>query len=215
MSRHWRRHDLVTIAFHRHVGALRAAGQALSATVVAAGGEPGDDLIRESVLVVAADRDGRRRRADAVSRRGEEWQPDTLVIDGDTYWARTGTVVTTNHGDPRSSHGGADIIRLLLPSGVPAGFDLAPSGEVEQVAGRTCAVATAAPREADPFGRTPGAEVLHMIAGGTDFRFSIDLGTGVLLKVVKFVDGETAEICEFTGIAFNEPLGDDRFAPPF
>ena len=101
----------------------------------------------------------------------------------------------------------------MLPSVVPAGFDLAPTGELEEVAGRACAVASAAPREPDPWGRTPGSEVFHMIAGGTEFRLSIDLLTGVLLKVIKHVDGAVAEICEFTEIALDEPLNDTLFAP--
>jgi hypothetical protein len=213
MGHRWRRHDLVTIAFHRYMEALHDVGEPVSVYVASASDDSDDDLIRESVLAVAADRGGRRRRVDAVWRRREEWLPDALVIDGDTYWARTGNAVTTNHGDPRSSHGGADIIRLLLPSSLPAGFDLAPTGEVEQIAGRRCAVVSAAPREADQFGRTPGSEMLHMIAGGTDFRVSIDVETSALLKVVKFVDGQPAEVCEFTEIAFDQPLSDDLFAP--
>jgi hypothetical protein len=53
-----------------------------------------------------------------------------------------------------------------------------------------------------------------MIAGGTDFHLSIDLLTGALLQVIKFVDGAVAEICEFTTISFDEPLNDTLFAPP-
>jgi hypothetical protein len=37
--------------------------------------------------------------------------------------------------------------------------------------------------------------------------------TGVLLKVIKYVDGAVAEICEFTTIALDEPLNDTLFAP--
>jgi hypothetical protein len=210
---HWRRHDLTTTAFHRYTRTLLDGGQALSTFVTVAGDTPDDDLVRESILTLATDRHGTRRRAEALSRRGEQWQPDTLVIDGDRFWARTGTTVMTNQGDPRSQHGGAGIVRLLLPSSVPAGFDLAPTGETEQVAGRTCAIASAAPREPDPSGRTPGSEVFNMIAGGVDFRLSIDLGTGTLVKVVKFVDGEIAEVCEFTEITLDEALSDDLFAP--
>jgi hypothetical protein len=105
------------------------------------------------------------------------------------------------------------MINLLLPSAVPAGFDLAPTRELEQVAERTCAVATAAPRDIDPRWRHTGSEVFTMVAGGVDFRLSIDLSTGVLLRVVKFVDGATAEICEFTEIALDEPLDDALFSP--
>jgi hypothetical protein len=215
VSRHWRDQRLVTIAFHRRTAALSAAGQPPIATLTARSNNEGDvDPIIETVLTVAADHRGRRRRADLVSRRNEPLQPDTLIINGDTFWARTGSSTTTNAGNPRSSHGGAGIIDLLLPSAVPAGFDLAPTGELDEVAGRACAVASAAPRENDLWGRTPGSEVFNMIAGGTDFHLSIDLLTGALLQVIKFVDGAVAEICEFTTISFDEPLNDTLFAPP-
>jgi len=119
----------------------------------------------------------------------------------------------TNAGDPHHSHGGADIAALLLPSAVPAGFDLAPIGEQEVVANRPCAVAAASPHPPDPHRRTPGSEVFNMIAGGTDFRLSIDLHTGILLRVIKFVDAQTAEICEFTEITIDEQPDDSLFAP--
>jgi hypothetical protein len=172
-----------------------------------------DDPIVEAVLAVAADHRGWRRRADLVSRRNEPLQPDILVINGDRFWARTGSSTMRNAENPRGSHGGAGIIDLMLPSAVPAGFDVGPTGEVEQVADRACAVANAAPREPDRWGRTPGSEVFHMIAGGSEFRLSIDLHTGVLLRVIKYVDGAVAEICEFTTIAFDEPLDDALFGP--
>ncbi len=213
VTRQWRRHVLVTSAFEQYFEMLLAAGQQSMASARATRDDGDDDPIIESVLAVAADSHGRRRRAHAVSRRGEEWQADTVVIDGDTFWARTGASVVTNEGDPRRSHGGADIVALLLPSAVPAGFDLAATGEQELVAHRPCTVAAASPRQPDPHGRTPGSEVFNMIAGGTDFRLSIDLQTGILLRVIKFVGGEIAEVCEFTEITIDKQLDDALFAP--
>jgi hypothetical protein len=214
VSRHWRDQRLVTIAFRRYVDRFSAAGQPPIATLIARTSHAGeDDPIIETVLAVAADRRGRRRRADLVSRRNEPLQPDTLVINGDTFWARTGSSMTINGGNPRSSHGGAGIIDLMLPSSVPAGFDLGPTDEMDEVARRACTVVSAAPREPHHRERTPGSELFHMIAGGTEFRLSIDLLTGVLLKVIKYVDGAVAEICEFTTIAFDEPIDDALFDP--
>ena len=213
VTRQWRRQRLVTIAFEWHVDALEAAGRSIARITATRDDGDDDDPIIESVLRVAADSQGRRRRVEAVSRRGEEWQADTVVIDGDTFWARTGTSVATNGGDPNHSHGGADIVALLLPSAVPAGFDVAPTDEQDLIADRPCAVGTASPREPDPYGHIPGSEVFNMIAGGTDFRLSIDLETGILLRVIKFVDNELAELCEFTEITINEPLDDALFAP--
>jgi hypothetical protein len=171
VTRHWRDQRLVTIGFHQHTAALSAAGQPPITRLTARSNHEGDvDPIIETVLAVAADHRGRRRRADLVSRRNEPLQPDVLVIDGETFWARTGSSMTTNGGDPRRSHGLAGIIDLMLPSAVPAAFDLAPTGEMEQVAGRACAVASAAPREPDPSGLNPGSEVFHMIGGDLDDR---------------------------------------------
>lgn len=211
VARHWRDQDLVNIAFTRHVRAPREAGPIAAATLVASR-EGDDDPMRESVFAIATDRHGRRRRAEAISRRNEHVWADVLVIDGHTFWARTGTSTLTNDGDPNVTHGGAGIIDLLLPSAVPAGFELTPDGDLEVVAGRTCAVARAAPR-GNPDLPMLGSEVFNMIAGGDDFRLSVDLDTGVLLQVIKFVDGAAAELCEFTEITFDETLDDDLFAP--
>lgn len=214
VARQWQRHDLVTAAFEQRAAALAADGRVAVFSMQADGGDQPDPII-ELVLAVATDQGGRRRRADVLSRRGRSWAFDTLIVDGDAFWARTGGVTQSNGGDPNSSHGGADIVGLLTPSAVPGGFDLAVTGEEEVIAGRRCAVVAASPRPFQPhtFGRMPGSEAFHMIAGGTDFRLSVDLETGVLLRVVKFFTGETAEVCEFTSVSFNEVLDDAMFAP--
>jgi len=215
VARQWQRHDLVTAAFEQHAAALAGNPDVTVFSLRAGDDEPDPDPIIELVLAVATDQRGRRRRADVLSRRGDSWLFDTLVVDGDSFWARTGGAVQSNGGSPASGHGGADIVDLLMPGAVPAGFDLAASGQEEVVAGRRCAVVEATPRPFEPysFGRIRGSEAFHMIAGGTDFRLSVDLDTGVLLRVVKFVAGETAEVCEFTSIAFDEELDDAMFAP--
>ena len=212
VARHWRDQSLVNIAFARYVQALAETGPVATATL-AASSDRDDDLTSESVLAVATDRRGRRRRADLLSRRNEQVWSDVVIMDGDTFWARTGTSTVTNDGDPHVTHGGAGIIDLLLPSAVPAAFDLTPSGDLESVAGRTCAVASAAPRRPDPNVPVRGSELFTMVAGGSSFRLSIDERTGVLLRVVKLVDGAAAEVCEFTEITFDEPLDDALFAP--
>ena len=172
-----------------------------------------EDETVQAVLSVAFDAQSRRRRAQTISRRGEEWLPDLVVFDGPTYWTRTGDLVQTNDGNDRRGHGGTDIANLLTPSRVPDGYHLSPLHEVEQVAGRTCVVATAKPREPDPTGRRPGSQIFNMITGGTLFRISIDQQTGVLLRVVKLVDDIEAEICEFLDITFDAPLDEELFAP--
>jgi hypothetical protein len=211
-TRHWRQQDLVEAAFHQQFAhpERRASWTMTSVSTV---DDDGEDAIIEEVLAVAFDTRGQRRRAETVSRHQEEWLADLVVVDGPTFWARTADTVQTNNGDTHQSHGGADIINLLLPSSVLDGYDLTLLDEQEQIAGRTCAVAVAIPRPPDPYGRTPGSEVFDMIAGGTEFRLSVDVDKGVLLRVTKLVDDTEAEICEFLAITFDESLDDNLFAP--
>ncbi len=203
VARQWRDQGLVNRGFLRNI----SPGSAVFTSTGP------DEPIVEAMLDVATDQHGRRRRVDARSRRGDEWLPDTVVVEGDTYWARTGATVQTNGGSPNNTIGGTEIVALLLPAAVPAGFDLVETGERGEVAGRACTIAVATPREPDEYGHTPSAEVFDMADGGDEFRLSIDIETGVLLRVVKYVDGEVAEISEFTEIAFDEPLDDALFAP--
>jgi hypothetical protein len=215
--RYWRRQDLVNIGFHRRGEAEAAAG--IESSTLTAYSTPDNSHehpsgeVFEAVLAVAAIDSGRRRRADAVSRFGEEWMADTVVVDGPTFWARTGDAVKTNGGTPHSQHGGADFICLLTPHGVPDGFDLRSLAETETVAGRPCDIVLALPKNPDPYGETPESEVFDMISGGDSFRLSVDQDFGILVRVVKFVDGQSAEIVEFIDIALDRPLDDGLFQP--
>jgi hypothetical protein len=211
VTRHWRRHRLVTKGFERSIPSPQ-----LHAVFVSSEGDAGD-YVFESVLRVAFERNPPRTRIDAISRdHHESWLPDNVVIDGDTFWARDATSIMTNDGDPHSTIGaGTEIRALLEPSAVPLGFDLEPTGQQETIAGRLCVVATATPRPpGDSDLELPvDATAFSMIHGGTDFSLSIDMNTGVLLRVIKLVDSETAEICEFLEVTFDEPLDAALFAP--
>lgn len=171
------------------------------------------DPIVEAELTVAFDIRGDRRRAETLSRRQEEWLPDTVVVDGPVWWARTGDSVQTNDTDSSRRVGGTDMVALLLPGDVLTGFRVEPTAESENVAGRTCLVALASRLDPDPSGGRPGSRVFDMIEGGDEFRLSVDLGTGVLLRVVKLVDGAVAERWEFAEITFDEPIDEQLFAP--
>lgn len=175
--------------------------------------DPADEVI-ETVLAVAADRPLRRRRAELVAARGAELRADLLVLDGDTFWARTGGDVLTNHGNPDHSHGGAEIIdQLLCPSYVPALFSLTPHGTT-QLAGRTCVEVTARPRtdvSDDERWDWPG-EPFGMITGGEEFRLAVDASTGVIVRASKFVDGELAEVTEWRELRLGPELAASLFA---
>ena len=69
-----------------------------------------------------------RLRAELVSSEGLEGRADLLVVDGSTFWDRTGDEVLTNQGDPTVIHGGGRIARLLLPGRANSLFELSVTG---------------------------------------------------------------------------------------
>ena len=76
-------------------------------------------------------------RADLLATHGLDAPADVLVVDGDTFWARTGPETVINAGKPNHIHTGGDITHLLDPGVVPELFDLTVTGDTE-VAGRPC-----------------------------------------------------------------------------
>lgn len=214
VSRHWRNQPLVVRAFDEYFGRLEAAGRVVWTVTVTCDDDAGEpDVVIETVLAFALDRLGHRRRVELLGWKGEELRADLVVIDGDSFWARTGEQVQTNGGNPHHGHGGTEAADLLQPALVPSLFHLQPHDDEQLVAGRACWPVRARRREnpapehqgrPDPFG---------MIAGGQDFCLFVDAAAGVLLRVVKLVAGDVAELCEFTELAFDEPFADGLFQP--
>src|SRR5215203_5474706 len=134
--RHWRRQDLVVLAFNRHFNRLREAGEVWTVLIAANAddvdhvepSEPADSII-ESVWSAAIDRPARRMRVALEGASGEELRPDVVVWNGDTFWARTGRSVLTNNGDVDYGHGGDEIRALLEPDYVAALYQLRAIGE--------------------------------------------------------------------------------------
>jgi hypothetical protein len=221
MFRTWRCSELTTRAFkdwhHPEQPTASSYGPSASSLVVTAVGTNGDvsdESHVEHVLRVCAADNGRQRRAETVSRTGEEWMPDLVVVDEPWFWARLHGDVQTNDGDPRAAHGGADFVLLLRPTTVPDGFDLSATGATEIVAGRLCDVVIATPKDGGAHDWTPpGAEVFDMISGGRDFRLCVDRRTSTLMRVTKLVGGEPAEIVEYLDIAFDESVDPGLFQP--
>lgn len=219
VCRHWRNQPLVAKAFQEEcdrVGAVAfvatggvGAQQAVTYSAERAG--EADELL-ESVVALAVDRVGARRRGELVSWVGEELRTALVVIDGDTFWARRGSDVWTNGGDPNTSHGGAEMSELLQPSAVLDLFELASADVEDVVAGRPC-LTVQAHRIGVPRGHTDAPDPFAMIFGGNDFRLSVDRDTGVLLRVVKVVDGQAAEVCEFLELDLDVDLPEALFAP--
>ncbi|WGL52973.1 hypothetical protein P5P86_03915 [Nocardioides sp. BP30] len=219
--RTWRHGELTTRAFRdwHHLdepaGSRHSpAASTLVVTAVRTDGEANLESQVEHVLRVCAADNGRQRRAEAISRTGEEWLPDLVVVDEPWFWTRKGRVVQTNDGNPDSTHGGADFVLLLRPHAVPDGFDLSATGAIETVAGRPCDVVVATPKDGDAHeGRLPGAEFFDMISGGRDFRLCVDQETSTLMRITKLVGGEPAEIIEYLDITFDEPVSEGTFGP--
>ena len=88
---------------------------------------------------------------------------------------------------------------LLRPEHLVEHLDLEVAG-AEQVAGRACDVvhATVRPRGV---GRSPG---LSAELGGLTYQLWVDSERLVILRAVRLVDGEPAEIVEFLDIAFDD-----------
>jgi hypothetical protein len=208
LTRWWRRQDLVETAYDRRLARLAGRGW-VSRSIVAESALPRDSYY-ETVLRLYVLRNPYKLRAELVTHVGAEAKTDLLVVDGLTFWDRVGDTVRTNDGNPNHRHGGGDIARLLWPAAALKLFDLAPAGE-EEVAGRSCTVlfASARPEADEALDDLP----FNMIAGGSDFRFSVDDERGVFVRVVKVVDGFDTEVNEFLSIDFDQALPEELFAP--
>ena len=169
--------------------------------------------VGETVRAIAVDRPGRRARAELLSCRGDEELPDLLVIDRDTFWARTGTEILSNGGRPAFRHADADASGLLEPSYVPILFTLSVTGQ-EAVSGRHCARVTASTRHDLPNRDRYRLDPFGMIAGGDDdYVLAIDMASDLILRATKFVDGIPAETHEWVELSLDAALPDALFVP--
>jgi len=218
VTRWWRRQDLASRAFHRQYAELdddaQSGSVAMSIARFDGPHQADEDEVFETVLAVAADRPRRRLRAELLSSHGADATSDLVVIDGDTFWSRTGSELLTNDGDPNVRHGGAEIVdELLCPGYVTAGFALTVDGRTT-AAGRDCIEVTARPRpdltEEERWDLPEGW--FGMIHGGDEFRLAVDADSGVIVRADKFVDGELAEVSEWQALELDPALPAELFA---
>lgn len=191
---------------HQLMDALRSDMPGISVTLSAPLEIDEPASVYETVLRLWVTRSPKRIRGQLESFLGHEARSDLLVIDGATYWDRDGHDVTTNSGDPSITHGGGKIADLLYPEEIPIRFNLDVLG-TELVAGRSCTVVSAIAQVPVSSAFAP----FQMIAGSTDFRLSIDDERGVLLRVIKLVNGADVEINEFSAIEFDRILAPELF----
>lgn len=210
--RHWQLAALVEVAAERLFAQLDGDGDTSHQVTgaVKEGADTGPEL--ETVVGVAHDRVNRLQRLSLISWTGDRYLHDLLVYRGDTFWARTGNLVISNQGDPTHEIQGAEYTAMLNPDAVPTLLDVEPQGE-SSVAGRRSirvAASTHMPRrpsllEMDLFGMVPGGET---------FTLDVDYATGILLRVVKVVDDQEAEVREWLELSLGGPLADALFCRP-
>ena len=161
---------------------------------------------------VAQDRLRGLKRFQLLSWSGEPSSFGDVVVRGSTWWWRIGQeVVGTNDGDPSHSAPATGYDALLHPAQVLGSYDVVPVEELT-VIGRRALRAVAVERAgADLF---DVGSVFGLGPGGRDFVLDLDLETGVVLRVVKELDGQVAESLEWLELSLDLPLADELFRAP-
>jgi hypothetical protein len=141
----------------------------------------------------------------------------TAVIVGETWWswARSRTV-TTNRGDPHSSHGRGPGDALLHPAAILPAVELDVVGPTVFI-GRPVleVVATPSPIDDNDEEGSDWRFAAHHLGGGADeYALLVDAQRGVLLRSEARIGGEPFRIIEMAAVAFDEALAEDVFAPP-
>jgi hypothetical protein len=141
----------------------------------------------------------------------------TAVIVGETWWSWSRSrTVTTNRGDPHSSHGRGPGDALLHPASILPAVEL-------DIAGRTTfidrpvleVVATPSPIDDNDEESSDWRFATHGLGGGADeYALLVDAQCGVLLRSEARIGGEPFQIIEMRAVAFDEKLAEEVFAPP-
>lgn len=161
----------------------------------------------ESDYKLWADRD----RVRVERGPSHEARPELLVRVGAEWWTfGTHGGAVTNGGRDNRSTGGDEVMCQLRPAQYLSLFRWSLTGETE-VASRPALVARAERRGTDEGLRMFVPTPFEMIAGGTQFEVCVDADRGVLLRVLKLVDGEAAELREFREATFDGPVDDAMF----
>jgi hypothetical protein len=141
----------------------------------------------------------------------------TAVIVGHTWWSWSPSrAVTTNRGDPHSSHGRGPGDELIDPSVILPAVEL-------QVVGRTTfigrpvldVVATPSPIDDNDEESSDWRFATHGLGPGADeYALLVDAERGVLLRSEARIGSEPFGTIEMEAVAFDEELGEDTFALP-
>jgi hypothetical protein len=141
----------------------------------------------------------------------------TAVIVGETWWSWSRSrTVTTNRGDPHSSHGRGPGDALLHPASILPAVELDVAGPIIFI-GRPAleVVATPSPIDDNDEESSDWRFATHHLGGGADeYALLVDAQRGVLLRSEARIGGEPFRIIEMAAVAFDEALAEDVFAPP-
>jgi outer membrane lipoprotein-sorting protein len=156
------------------------------------------------------------RLREAVESEAARGQTRTTVLDGAVWWMYTpewGAVSNVElDDDERAQHtaGGGERFRPLLdPSGFIALLDF---GEPEDAGDRLRV--RARPRD-DVEGQ--GFHLhLHLVGGADEYELELDRDTGIVRRLVSFLDGHELAATELTELVLDEELpgGTFAFVPP-
>lgn len=141
----------------------------------------------------------------------------TAVIVGETWWSWSPfRAVTTNQGDPHSSHGKGPGDALIDPSSVLPAVELVVAGRATFIERPVLEVrATPTPIDENDEESSDWRFATSGLGGGADeYALLVDARRGVLLRSEARIGGEPFRIIEMETIAFDEELGQNVFAPP-
>jgi hypothetical protein len=206
----WRHDDRATAAFRADVEEQKRRGASIG-TIQLTSRERSPAEHEERLRIW---RSGDRVR---VEHEGGPRDGGYGVRDGSVWWMwdeRNGAL--SNQDDPNVGNGmGEEVAVLLDPTPLLGLLRFKALGRSTQ-AGRATITAEAVPRPSDP-SRSLRAFELHRLGSGADrYVLQIDAELGVLLGVVAFRDGEPFRETSTVEIAFDQPIGDERFVfqPP-
>jgi hypothetical protein len=141
----------------------------------------------------------------------------TAVIVGETWWSWSASRgVTTNGGDPQSSHGKGPGEALIDPASILPAVEFVVTGRATFIE-RPVVEVVASPTAIDDNDEESSDWRLatHGLGGGADeFALLVDAERGVLLRSEARIGGEPFRILEMEAVIYDEEFAPDVFSPP-
>jgi hypothetical protein len=148
---------------------------------------------------------------------GVEDDTVTAVIVGDTWWSWSPLRgVTTNRGDPQSSHGKGPGDALIESASILPVVELVVARRATFIERPVLEVrATPTPIDDNDEESSDWRFATHGLGGGADeYALLVDAERGVLLRSEARIGKEPFRILEMETVTYDEELGQDVFSPP-